>query len=484
MQTPDGKIIEIFEQISQIPRCSKQEEKISQWLHQWATSENYQVSMDKTGNMLITVPATPGCEESPVIVIQGHMDMVCEKRPDSPHDFNKDPVRVIRDGDWLKADGTTLGADNGIALAIAMAIATDNTLKRPPLELLFTVDEETGLTGAMGMDADLVGGRILINIDSEDEGEFTIGCAGGTETRISLPLGPRKAPGGHTLWKLVTGGMRGGHSGIDIHKHRANAIKLMARTLEYIYRNTSIWLISLAGGKSHNAIPREASALLAAQSGRDLVPLVSDFEKTLQKEYALSDSSLFVTLSKAPEGVSPVQAISEEDTRKVLAFLLSLPDGVDDMSAEIEDLVETSSNLAKVELKQDVLDVISSQRSSVMSRLDEITLKVESAAVLAGAESRNANEYPSWAPDLSSPLLHRCRSVYQKLFQTEPRVKALHAGLECGVIGAKCNGMDMISIGPTIRNPHSPDESLNVLSLEKVWKFLVALLSSYTKQQT
>ncbi|CAB5122124.1 Cytosol nonspecific dipeptidase (EC [Olavius algarvensis associated proteobacterium Delta 3] len=481
MGTSTENIIEIFELINQIPRCSKQEEKISEWLHQWARAEDFHVTMDQTGNMLITVPATPGCEESPVVVIQGHMDMVCEKRPDSAHDFNKDPIRVVRDGEWLRADGTTLGADNGIALAMAMALVTDSELKRPPIELLFTVDEETGLTGAMGMDANLVSGRVLINIDSEDEGEFTIGCAGGTETRISLPLGPRIAPGGTDTWKLVAGGMRGGHSGIDIHKHRANAIKLTARTLEFIYRNTSIWLVSLAGGKSQNAIPREATAKFAADSGKNLEPLVSDFEKALQKEYELSDSSLFVTLEPVPKDVSPVQAFSEMDTRKVLAFLLSLPDGVDDMSAEIEDLVETSSNLAKVELKKDALEVISSQRSSVMSKLDEITVKVESVAVLAGTETRNANEYPSWAPDLSSPLLHRCRSVYQELFKKKPKVKALHAGLECGVIGAKCNGMDMISIGPTIRNPHSPDESLNVPSVGKVWEFLVALLKSYAE---
>jgi len=479
METPEGNIIEIFELINQIPRCSKQEEKISEWLHQWARAEQFPVTMDQTGNMLITVPATPGYESSPLVVIQGHMDMVCEKRPDSPHDFNKDPIRVLRDGDWLKADGTTLGADNGIALAMAMAIVTDSEIKRPPIELLFTVDEETGLTGAMGMDADMVKGRILINIDSEDEGEFTIGCAGGTETRLTLPLGPREATGTQTLWQLVSGGIRGGHSGIDIHKHRANAIKLIARTLEFIYRNTSIWLVSLAGGKSHNAIPREAVAQFTAESGRDLVPLVTDFQNTLQQEYALSDSSLFVTLQPGSEETSPVKALSESDTRKVLAFLLSLPDGVDGMSAEIQDLVETSSNLAKVELRESALEVVSSQRSSVMSKLDEITVKVESAAALAGAEARNANEYPSWVPNLSSPLLHRCRSIYQELFQKKPKVKALHAGLECGVIGAKCSGMDMISIGPTIRNPHSPGESLNVPSVGKVWKFLVALLESY-----
>ena len=239
MGTSAENIIEIFELINQIPRCSKQEEKISEWLHQWAKAENFPVTMDQTGNMLITVPATPGCEDCPVVVIQGHMDMVCEKRPDSDHDFNKDPIRVLREGDWLKADGTTLGADNGIALAMAMALVTDTEIKRPPIELLFTVDEETGLTGAMGLDADMVKGRILINIDSEDEGEFTIGCAGGTETRISLPLGRREATGTHTLWHLDTGGMKGGHSGIDIHKHRANAIKLIARTLEFVYRNTT-----------------------------------------------------------------------------------------------------------------------------------------------------------------------------------------------------------------------------------------------------
>lgn len=484
MSKPTDTIIDLFREINKIPRCSKKEEKISGWLRQWAEDKGFPVKSDAAGNLNIRVPASPGCEDRPGIVVQGHMDMVCEKHADSDHDFSKDPIPVIADGDWLRADGTTLGADNGIALALAMVLATDRGVTRPPLELLFTVDEETGLTGALQMEEGFVDGRILINIDSEDEGVFTVGCAGGIDSRISLPL--ESVPIGDTaaVFTLAAKGMRGGHSGIDIDKHRANAIKVLTRGLDRLSGVCDLRLLSLDGGRSKNAIPREAKAMFAA--GPDEVDgfkvQIDDIAEAIRAEYARTEPSLTLTLSRG-EIPSPRTGLSPEITRRVICLLLALPDGVDDMSEEMVGLVQTSSNLARVHLEAEKLSIISSQRSSVMSRLFEITRRVESIVVLAGGQADRVNAYPSWQPNLASPLLRRCRETYLGLFGAEPKVEAIHAGLECGVIGSKSPGMDMISIGPTLRNPHSPDEKLHVPSVEKVWEFLAALVESYAQPE-
>jgi dipeptidase D len=476
-------ILKIFQEINAIPRCSKKEERIARYLTKRAEDAGFSVRRDAVGNLSIRVPAVAGCEGAQAVVLQGHMDMVCEKRSDSIHDFSKDPIRMHRDGDWLKADGTTLGADNGIALALALALAEDESLSRPPLELLFTVDEETGLSGANGMEKDLVQGRILLNLDSEDEGIFTVGCAGGMESRIKKSIDFAPIEPDAVLFHLEAGGMRGGHSGVDIHKQRANAIHILVRALDRIGRVAGIRLAAIEGGKSHNAIPRHAWARFSC-AGKDcdtVQEVLLSVERAVRMEHADSDPSLRLNLQGREREAAQEPALAPEASLNVVRLLLALPDGVQAMSQQLEGLVETSCNLAKVSVEKEGLEIVTSQRSSVMSRLEDITRRVEAVAALAGAESTRLNAYPTWEPNLDSPLLARCIRVYRDLFGAEPAVEAVHAGLECAVIGAKYPEMDMISFGPTIRDPHSPDEALHLPSVEKVWEFLETLVASFAE---
>ncbi|MBN1931697.1 MAG: aminoacyl-histidine dipeptidase [Desulfobacterales bacterium] len=484
MRGKTREILDIFNKISAIPRCSKHEEHISRWLQQWSSEHNFQVRKDRIGNLVINVPPSNGCENSPGIVMQNHMDMVCEKIPDSTHDFSKDPIQFVYNGQWLKADKTTLGADNGIGMAIAMALAVDNTIVHPPLELLFTVDEESGLNGAIDLEPEFIEGKILLNLDSEDEGVFTIGCAGGENTSLMLPLHFSNLPEQNKIYRLRVNGIRGGHSGIDINKHRANANKLLARALQMAYDAFNIQLISVQGGKAHNAIPRDAEALLACDplQGSILKGMIDEFEQTLKKEYATTDRSVALSICEADESaVNHPPGLTSDNTARIIQLLLALPHGVAEMSAEMEGLVETSSNLAMVATKDNYLHIQTSQRSSVMSALAEITFKIEAIAALAGADTRHGNSYPAWQPDMKSPLLKRCKEVYKHLFNKNPIVEATHAGLECGIIGSKYEGIDMISLGPTIKNPHSPNEKLYIPSIAKVQNFLAALLTSYAQ---
>ncbi len=483
MDEKTREILNIFEQISTVPRCSKHEEKFSQWLEQWAADKGFAVRKDGAKNMIIKVPATTGFENTPGIVVQGHMDMVCEKTEDSDHDFSTDSIRFIYDEGWLKAYKTTLGADNGIGIALGLALAVDPDLFHPPLELLFTVDEESGLRGADAMATGFLEGKILLNVDSEEEGVFTIGCAGGQDTRINLVLNYEQIPKDFSIYRISALGMRGGHSGIDIHKHRASANKILARALHFIKSSVDFRIISLKGGTTHNAIAREAEATLAFRPSHfsQTQNMLSEFEQILRNEYAKTEASLTLSLnrveSKAVDGV----ALTQEDSNKVIQLLLALPHGVAEMSADIEGLVETSNNLATVVIKDQSLQILTSQRSSVMSRLAEITSQVEAAAALASAETKNENSYPAWQPNIASPLLKRCQEVYKNLFGKDAEVQIIHAGLECGIIGSKHEDMNMISFGPTIKDPHSPDEKLYIPSIKKVWALIVALLESYTQ---
>jgi dipeptidase D len=427
------------------------------------------------------VPASAGAEDAPVIVIQGHMDMVCEKTPESDHDFARDPIQLKYEDDWVTAEGTTLGADNGIALAVATVLAEDNASVHPPLELLFTVDEESGLIGAKTLDPDIFKGKILLNIDSEEEGEFTVGCAGGQDTRIRLPLEMSNLPAGFQQFDLAVHGLRGGHSGIDIHKHRASANKLLARALHAAHKAADMRIVSLRGGTVHNAIARDAIARIACDpdSSERLQSVFADVERILQSEYSDSEPSLALSFNRVEGGGA--SALSTEDTLKVVHLIVALPHGVAGMSADIEGLVETSNNLATVDLSDQGLSVLSSQRSSISSRMDEITARIKAIASLAGARISGENSYPPWQPDMDSFLLKRCQSVYVDLFNKEPLVRSIHAGLECGIIGSKTTGMDMISFGPTIRYPHSPEEKLYIPSIIRIWDFINQLLASYTK---
>jgi dipeptidase D len=406
--------------------------------------------------------------------------MVCEKTPDSLHDFSRDPLQLVYDGEWLKAKDTTLGADNGVAVAIGLAVAGDKDLVHPPLELLFTVSEEIGLTGAKLLEPGFVRGEVLLNLDSDTEGEFTVGCAGGRDTEITLDFKGAALSEKPAVGILKAYGMRGGHSGADVHKQRANANNILARALRALRKAYPLRLVSLNGGSARNAIPRESEALiaLAPEHFADARTLVTAFLRTMQGEFAAADPALGVSLERAP-GSPPNEGLSLAETDKAIGLLLALPFGVAGMSAAFPGTVETSSNLATVELQSHRLKVQTNQRSAIMSRLDEITEKIEATASLAGARAASDPGYPAWQPTLSSPLLERSQDIYRKIFKREPVVKIMHAGLECGVIGAKYPGLDMISFGPTIRDPHSPDEKLHVPSLAHVWDLLAALLASY-----
>ncbi len=481
MEEKVKSILDYFEQINAIPRCSKNEEQIGLWLTQWAESKQLMVKKDAAGNLLVKVPPTPGYEHAPVIVIQGHTDMVCEKTPDSMHDFSNDPIKNIIDGDWLRADNTTLGADNGIAIALAMAVADDESIAHPPLELLFTVDEETGLNGAKELEPGFINGRVLLNVDSETEGLFTVGCAGGRHTMISRKLALTDIAEESQFFNLNISGLHGGHSGIDIIKQRASANKILARSLHRIAIAGDIQLVSIKGGTAHNAIARDAAVVFvcADENSGDIVRMVSEFEGTVQTEYETIESNLAIKLTATESAGQKKTALSVAETQSVINLLLSLPHGVMGMSAVFTDLVETSNNLATVEIKDDTLQILTSQRSLTRSRLEEITNSIRATAALAGTDTKCDSEYPPWTPNMQSALLELCQKIYKQVFDQEAKVKSVHAGLECAIIGDKYEGMDMISFGPDLRDPHSPNEGLYIPSLGKVWKFMVALLESY-----
>jgi dipeptidase D len=477
MQTPTDRILNYFEQINAIPRCSKHEGRIAQWLHAWADQQGFDTTSDSAGNLVVRVPAAAGHENRPIVVLQGHMDMVCEKTPNSRHDFAKDPIQSKREGDWLVADQTTLGADNGIAIAYAMALAEDHRIHRPPLELLFTVDEETGLNGVKAMAPGFIAGRILINLDSEDEGVFTIGCAGGLDTSVALKLQSESVGSHQAVFRVIIGGLQGGHSGIDIHKHRGNANRILARTLARICQISSCRLVSLKGGTRHNAIARDAEALLVAdQADRNQIEDAAvAIQDIVRQEYGAHESEFFL---KIESGELPAgsDCITQDDTARIIWLLLAMPHGVAGMSPVIKGLVETSSNLAVTRVQDGRLTLLSSQRSALASRLAEVTATVHAVAELAGATCLDENKYPAWQPDMDAPLLHRARKVYMELFDKDPRIQVIHAGLECAIIGDRYPGMQMISFGPTIRSPHSPAERLNIPSVDLVWRLLVRLL--------
>ncbi len=462
------KVLDLFEEINTVPRQSKHEEKIAAWLMKWAQDHQFSAEQDDIGNVLIKVPATPGFENKATVTLQGHMDMVCEKAKGVEHDFSTDPIKHIIDGDWLKADGTTLGADNGIALAIALTLVTDDSVKHPPLELLFTVDEETGLTGASNIQPGWLQGRYLLNLDSEDEHVFTIGCAGGKDTHISY-TGTRIPVGEKVSFKVTVGGLKGGHSGVDIDQPLANANVVLARLLREC---EGINIVSIEGGSAHNAIPRDATAFIRIADGAVLKKRALALVEAIKKEYPADDGiTISVQLADPPETM-----FDKESSCVIINMLRALPHGIAAMSRDIEGLVETSNNLAVIKTEGDTVSILTSQRSSVMSALDDLTGKIESVAKLAHAEVESGNGYPAWEPDVDSRLLALCTAEWKKVTGVEPKVEIIHAGLECGIIGSKYQGMEMISYGPTIKNPHSPDERLYIPSIQSICDFTASLL--------
>jgi len=464
-----------FDDIRKIPRCSKHEEKIREHILDFAKTNNLQTKTDKIGNVVILKPGTQGMENKTTVILQGHLDMVCEKNSDVEFDFLKDPINLKLDGDILTADGTTLGADNGIGLAMSMAILEDTTLKHGPIEALFTIDEETGLTGAFAMESDMLTGKILLNLDSEDFGEITVGCAGGGDTQIELPFKTQPINGSLESLNIKVSGLRGGHSGVDIHEQRGNAVKLLTRMLWKAKDDYKFYITEINGGDKHNAIPREAYAKVSIdKSDKD------KFITTLKKE---GNNILEEIKPIDPNFKADIQTIeklhstlSDDSQNRLLNLLHGLPHGVDKMNYDIPTLVETSTNLATVHFNENKIAIGMSTRSSIKSALQDFRDRIRATAELSGAKVEEDSPYPGWKPNLDSKILDLSKKVYKDMYNKEPRVEAIHAGLECGIIGEKYPGMDMISIGPTIKYPHSPEEQVHVSTVDKFYSFVLKLL--------
>jgi dipeptidase D len=473
-----------FDKIRSIPHCSGHEAKLGEYLISYAKGKDLEVERDKNGNVLIRVPATPGHESAPTVVLQGHMDMVCEKNSDVDHDFSKDPIQLEFQGEWLKAKGTTLGSDNGIGLASALSIIDSKSIVHGPLELLFTVDEEVGLTGAGKLKPGFLKGSIMMNLDSEELGAVYIGCAGGGDTTLKLPVKFVDAPAGTKGFVLRVAGLRGGHSGIDIHEQRGNAIKILSRVLWKASRTQPVHLVSMRGGNKRNAIPREAEAelLVLETAVDDLSQFVGDEAAKIAEELGRREINLTVNLGPSERSFGRAMEASAQGT--LLDLLLALPYGVETMSYDIAGLVETSNNLATISTGGDEVVIGLSTRSSIASALKALRDRIRSAAELAGASVEENEPYPGWKPNLGSKLLATVKAVHLREFGAEPQLKAIHAGLECGIIGEKFPGMDMVSIGPWIEHPHSPDERVNVSSVEKFWKLLTAILAELATKKT
>ncbi len=465
-----------FAKILTIPHCSGNERPLGGYVLSVAKELGLRGLMDRVGNVLVSKPASAGREKSEGIILQGHLDMVGEKNSDVVHDFAKDPIQVEVRGEWVHARGTTLGADNGIGVAACLAVMEDDSLVHGPLEFLFTVDEETGLTGANKVQKGSLKGKNLLNLDSEDEGTFTIGCAGGADSVLAFPV-VRKKTAAKNLYRLKLTGFRGGHSGLDINQGRGNAVKLLARVLREAAGSCRFDLVSLEGGNKHNAIPREAWAVLAClpTQVRPLAAAVKKSFENIRVEYKAVEGDARHSLDGV-EG-SRQFAMTAESQRRLLDFILAVPHGVIAMHPEIKGLVETSTNLAIIRTSSARVEIVCSSRSSIASALDATRLTIQAVVDLAGARINLQPGYPGWMPDLTSPLLKRLREIYQKTFGTEVEVVAVHAGLECGIIGEKFPGMKMISFGPTIKNPHSPEERVQIPSVEKFWKFLTTALA-------
>jgi dipeptidase D len=471
-----------FYEITRVPRPSKKEEKIREHLRSFLKQQNISFNEDKAGNIVAKVPATAGYENSPTVVLQGHVDMVCEKNKDTKHDFDNDPIEIKREDGWITAEGTTLGSDNGIGVAAALAVINDKDVIHGPIEILMTVDEETGMTGANYLESDLITGKILLNMDSEEDGAFYVGCSGGVDTIASFGLKTEKTPPGYSPYEIMVTGLKGGHSGLDIIQGRANAIKLLGRTLDFI-SDIDYSISSLSGGSLRNAIPREAEAVVMIKNGHEpkAEKNISEFEKKLSNEYKISDSGLKVIFKKSEN--SPDKVFTSEFKKNIIDLLLALPHGVISMSQDIPDLVETSTNLAVISTEENKLDISTSQRSSIDSAKDYIAASVKAALELGGGKVTKGDGYPGWKPDMDSAILKTSKDVFKNLFNKEPEIKAIHAGLECGLLGAKIQGLDMISFGPTIEGAHSPDERINIETVQKFYDLLKGILKRIAEKK-
>lgn len=466
-----------FHQITQVPRPSKKEEQIAAYLKDFAVRHQLPVITDKVGNILIKKPATPGYENHPTVILQAHIDMVCEKNTETTHDFDKDPIQAYVDGDWIKARGTTLGADNGIGMAMMLAVLDAGDLQHPALECLFTVDEETGLTGAYGLDNKLLSGSVLINLDSEDDAEIFIGCAGGIGTKAILSYQHETTPSSNFGFRVHVSGLKGGHSGGDIHLGLANAIKILNRYLWQLNEQMDLRLISLEGGNLHNAIPREASAFCAVpyNEKETIRVILNMYIATIEAEFKDIEPNFRISMESDS---LPETVIEKSASNRLLQTLYACPHGVMAMSRTIPGLVETSTNLASVKMtERGAFEINTSQRSSSESAKTDIAAQLKAVFELAGTTVIQSDGYPGWQPNVNSALLAKTVIAYNNLFGEEPKIKAIHAGLECGLFLEKYPQLDMVSIGPQMYGVHSPDERLSISSTQKTWKWLIETLN-------
>lgn len=463
-----------FADLNAVPRASKKEERVIKFMQDFGASLNLPTHTDSVGNVIITKPASAGMEDRKTVIIQSHLDMVHQKNNDTNFNFDTQGIEMYIDGDWVRAKGTTLGADNGMGVAAIMALLSSTDIPHPPIEALFTIDEETGMTGAMNLEQGILNGKILLNLDTEDDDEFSIGCAGGIDTNTSKTYGLTDV-NESSAYQLKVKGLKGGHSGVDIHLERGNANKIMNR-LMHACSDHGIRIVEIDGGSLRNAIPRESSAVIVTDS--DISQVVSELSALIKAEYAIEDPDLDIVITKVD---TPSEALSHADSKEIIWSLFACHNGVFRMSRAIDGLVETSSSLARVIVKDGTFTTQSLQRSSVESGKMEVAHTVAAPFHLIGCEVEHGGSYPGWEPNPNSEILEVLKAKYIELFNDEPKVMAIHAGLECGLLGERYPGLDMISFGPTIKGAHSPDERCGIKSTKKFWKLLLATLEDSPK---
>lgn len=470
-----------FYSLTQIPRPSGKKEEIGRFLVEFGQKLGLETLQDETGNVLVRKPATPGMESRKAVVLQSHMDMVPQKNSNVDHNFEKDPIEAFVDGEWVRANNTTLGADNGIGVAAAMTILQSTDIPHPAIEMFITVDEETGMFGAFGLQPGFLKGDILINMDSEDEGELYVGCAGGLDANITFRYSEVEVPEGDVAFKLSLTGLKGGHSGVDINLQRANANKLMFRFLKNAVAEHEARLCCIEGGNLRNAIPREAFAVVTVPAGNedDLLETVADFETLFTEEF----SGVEEGISFKAERTDRIKGLMPEEIQDdLINAVTACPNGVYRFIPEVPEVVETSNNVAIVKSNGETVEVKCLIRSSVESRKEELASMIESTFTLAGAKVEFSGAYPGWKPNLESPILKEMIKVYETNYGKTPKIMIIHAGLECGILGTHYPEMDMISFGPTIRFPHSPDEKVNIETVQKFWDYLQKTLAEIPKK--
>ncbi|MBN1037569.1 aminoacyl-histidine dipeptidase [Clostridium botulinum] len=470
------KVFYYFNEISRIPRGSGNEKGISDYLLNFGKNLGLEAIQDDALNIIIKKPASPGYEKSPIVIIQGHMDMVCEKNNEKVHDFTKDPIELVTKDDFIYASGTTLGADDGIAVAYAMAILEDNTIEHPAIEVLLTSDEEAGMSGAMALKSGCLDGKIVINLDSEDEGKLLVSCAGGIRTKSTLNVQWENTKKNKKAFKLIIKGLSGGHSGSDIHLGRGNSNKLIGRVLKNILNQMELNLVSLNGGSKNNAIPREATAelLIDADKEKELLNIISTLREEFKNEFRVKDTNIQLEIEELKENIEKV--FSKESTDNVINLLYLYPNGINTVSSDIEGLTESSTNIGVLTTKEDHVEYDSAVRSSVFSLREEIVERIRCLTEILGGTVSNTAGYPEWQYKEESKIREVCKDVYKQMYNEDAEVVAIHAGVECGLFKEKLGDLDMISFGPDIFDAHTPNEHMSISSVERVWSYLLEVL--------